>query len=69
LNRRETRTLREGMTFAFDGFYAWAMPGGSTTWGEGTKTLSPEEMVVITTTGAEWLVPPQEALILISGER
>jgi Xaa-Pro dipeptidase len=65
LNRREMRALREGMTFAFDGFYAWALPGGSTTWGEGTKTLSPEEMVVITATGAEWLVPPQEALILI----
>jgi Xaa-Pro aminopeptidase len=66
-NRRETRTLREGMTFAFDGFYAWALPGGSTTWGEGTKTLSPEEMVVITATGAEWLVPPQDTLILIRG--
>jgi Xaa-Pro aminopeptidase len=66
-NRRETRTLREGMTFAFDGFYAWALPGGSTTWGEGTKTLSPEEMVVITATGAEWLVPPQDSLILIRG--
>lgn len=65
LNRRETRALREGMTFAFDGFYAWAMPGGSSTWGEGTKTLSPEEMVVITATGAEWLVPPQERLILV----
>lgn len=65
LNRRETRALREGMTFAFDGFYAWALPGGSPTWGEGTKTLSPEEMVVITATGAEWLVPPQDSLILI----
>lgn len=65
LNRRETRALREGMTFAFDGFYAWALPGGSSTWGEGTKTLSPEEMVVITANGAEWLVPPQERLILV----
>ena len=65
LNRRETRLLREGMVFAFDGFHAWAMPGGTTTWGEGTKTLSPEEMVVITASGAEWLVPPQEELILI----
>lgn len=69
LNRRETRALREGMTFAFDGFYAWALPGGSTTWGEGTKTLSPEEMVVITATGAEWLVPPQDNLILIRPRR
>lgn len=69
LNRRETRALREGMTFAFDGFFAWALPGGSATWGEGTKTLSPEEMVVITATGAEWLVPPQDALILIHAPR
>ncbi len=65
LNRRERRVLREGMTFAFDGFYAWSLPGGSTRWGEGTKTLSPEEMVVITANGAEWLVPPQDELILI----
>jgi Xaa-Pro dipeptidase len=69
LNRRETRALREGMTFAFDGFYAWALPGGTTTWGQGTKTLSPEEMVVITGTGAEWLVPPQDSLILIPARR
>lgn len=65
LNRRETRALRAGMTFAFDGFYAWSLPGGTSTWGEGTKTLSPEEMVVITHDGAEWLVPPQERLILV----
>lgn len=69
LNRRETRTLREGMTYAFDGFFAWVLPGGTATWGEGTKTLSPEEMVVITATGAEWLVAPQEALILVGGAR
>lgn len=69
LNRRESRTLREGMTYAFDGFFAWVLPGGTATWGEGTKTLSPEEMVVITVTGAEWLVAPQEALILVGGGR
>lgn len=69
LSRRETRALREGMTFAFDGFFAWALPGGTTTWGEGTKTLSPEEMVVITASGAEWLVPPQERLILVPSAR
>ncbi len=65
LNRRETRPLRVGMTFAFDGFYAWAQPGGTRNWGDGTKTLSPEEMVVITAEGAEWLIPPQERLILV----
>ncbi len=66
LNRREQRPLREGMTFAFDGFFAWAMPGSTgRTWGDGTKTISVEEMVVITATGAEWLVPPQESLLLV----
>lgn len=69
LNRRETRTLRAGMTFAFDGFYAWAFEGGRRNWGDGTKTLSPEEMVVITPSGAEWLIPPQERLILVGAER
>jgi Xaa-Pro aminopeptidase len=65
LNRRETRVLREGMTFAFDGFFAWTLPGGDGVWGNGSKTISVEEMVVITATGAEYLVPPQQQLILI----
>lgn len=66
LNRAERRPLRPGMTFAFDGFHAWAEPGSTgRTWGEGTKTISVEEMVVITERGAEWLTPPQEELILI----
>ena len=47
------------MTFAFDGFHAWPLAG------EDTKTISVEEMVVITETGAEWLTLPQEDLILI----
>lgn len=55
----QLRTLRPGMTFAFDGFFAWA-PDDST-----TKTISVEEMVVITPDGAEWLTPPQEDLVLI----
>ena len=66
LNRTETRALREGMTFAYDGFMAWALPGSDgRTWGEGTKTISVEEMTVITRTGAEFLTAPQEQLILI----
>lgn len=65
LNRRETRALREEMTFAFDGFFAWTLPGGDGVWGNGSKTISVEEMVVITATGAEYLVPPQQQLILI----
>lgn len=66
LNRAERRPLREGMTFAYDGFMAWALPGSDgTKWGEGTKTISVEEMTVITRDGARFLTSPQEELILI----
>jgi Xaa-Pro dipeptidase len=54
------RVVRPGQVFAFDGFFAWKLP----TPGE-TKTLSVEEMAVVTSTGAEYLIPPQEELILI----
>jgi Xaa-Pro aminopeptidase len=58
------RVLRPGMVFAFDGFHSWPLAGE----GEGaTKTISVEEMVVITPEGAEWLTPPQEELVLIGG--
>lgn len=53
------KTLKEGMTFAFDGFHSWELPDGE------MKTISVEEMVVITKEGAEYLTPPQEELILI----
>lgn len=53
------KTLKEGMTFAFDGFHSWELSGG------GMKTISVEEMVVITKEGAEYLTAPQEELILI----
>jgi hypothetical protein len=33
--------------------------------GRGTKTISVEEMAVVTPDGAEYLVPPQERLILV----
>jgi Xaa-Pro dipeptidase len=65
LNRFTRRELEVGQTFAFDGFFAWTLPGGTGRWGEGSKTISVEEMVVITATGAEYLVPPQQALVLI----
>mgnify|MGYP001764782437 CR=1 FL=1 len=66
LRRGETATLREGMTFAYDGFYSYHLPGREgRPWGDGTKTLSPEEMVVITATGAEFLTAPQDELIVI----
>jgi Xaa-Pro aminopeptidase len=56
------RPLRSGHTFAFDGFFGWPLDDGT------TKTISVEEMVVVTDTGAEWLVPPQEEWILIGSE-
>jgi len=69
LNRSTRRALEPGMTFAFDGFHAWTLPGGDGTWGNGSKTISVEEMAVITPTGAEWLIPPQESLIVIGSRR
>jgi Xaa-Pro dipeptidase len=58
------RELRPGHTFAFDGFFGWPQDDGT------TKTISVEEMVVVTESGAEWLIPPQEEWVLIpSGER
>jgi len=53
------KPLKKGMVFAFDGFYAWKLPQG------GEKTMSVEEMAVITEDGAEYLITPQEDLILI----
>lgn len=53
------RPLRPGQTFAFDGFFGWEQPDGT------TKTISVEEMVVITQDGAEWLIPPQEEWVLV----
>ncbi len=69
LRRFARRPLAEGMVFAFDGFFAWTLPGGSGTWGDGSKTISVEEMAVITRDGAAYLTPPQERLILIGGAR
>ena len=53
------RPLVPGHTFAFDGFFGWLRDDGS------TKTISVEEMVVVTETGAEWLILPQEEWVLI----
>lgn len=52
------KELRVGNVFAYDGFYMWEND-------EGTKTISVEEMAVITEDGAEYLTAPQEELILI----
>jgi Xaa-Pro dipeptidase len=54
-----TLELRPGQTFAFDGFFGWAQEDGT------TKTISVEEMVVITAGAAEYLIPPQQELVLI----
>ena len=59
---RQLEPLRPGMTFAFDGFHSWQLTDST------TKTISVEEMVVITETGAEWLTEPQEDLILIPSQ-
>ncbi len=53
------KKLKAGMVFAFDGFHSWKREDGS------FKTISVEEMAVITETGAEYLIPPQQELILI----
>lgn len=53
------KLIKEGMTFAFDGFHAWKLENG------GVKTISVEEMAVVKKEGAEYLIAPQEDLILI----
>jgi len=54
------KIIKTGMTFAFDGFHAWKLEGG------GIKTISVEEMAVVKNDGAEYLISPQEELVLIS---
>lgn len=56
------RSLRPGQLFAFDGFFAWPV---TTAEGSGERLISVEEIAVVTETGAEYLIPPQEELILI----
>ena len=57
------KELKEGMTFAFDGFHAWKLDNGN------IKTISVEEMAVVKEDGAEYLIAPQEELILISSDK
>ena len=56
------RLLQPAQTFAFDGFYSWKVGGADP---NATKTISVEEMAVVTEKGAEYLIPPQEDLVLI----
>lgn len=53
------KELQAGMTFAFDGFHAWKLDE------ENIKTISVEEMAIVTEEGAEYLIAPQEEMILI----
>ncbi|MBA2564920.1 MAG: aminopeptidase P family protein, partial [Gemmatimonadetes bacterium] len=59
------RRLGPGHVFAFDGFFSWAWAGESEAPGEATKTISVEEMAVVTPAGAEYLIPPQQDLVAI----
>jgi Xaa-Pro aminopeptidase len=59
VNPASQKILKPGMVFAFDGFHAWELPSGE------IKTFSVEEMAVVTENGAEYLIEPQEELILI----
>ena len=59
------RLLRPGQTFAYDGFFGWEAEHEG---GKADKMISVEEMVVITEDGAEYLIPPQEDLILIPSQ-
>ena len=52
------KKLKEGMTFAFDGFHAWKL--SDTT----LKTISVEEMAVITKDRARYLTKPQELSLI-----
>ncbi|MFK7834398.1 MAG: M24 family metallopeptidase [Winogradskyella sp.] len=54
------KQLKAGMTFAFDGFHSWKLKDG------GIKTISVEEMAVVKENGAEYLIAPQEDLVLIT---
>ena len=53
------KLLKEGMVFAFDGFHCWKQPDST------EKTISVEEMAVVTAEGARYLITPQEDLILV----
>ncbi|WJG07771.1 M24 family metallopeptidase [Aliiglaciecola sp. LCG003] len=56
------KTLKQGMVFAFDGFHSWKLNE------QDLKTISVEEMAVITADGAEYLIPPQQEIILVGSK-
>ena len=60
-NSDAARPLAVNQVFAFDGFFCWPVGDGQ------TKTISVEEMAVVTPNGAEYLMAPQEELVLVRG--
>lgn len=61
-----TRKLEPGMVFAFDGTFEWAATDAGA---KGNRKITSEEMAVVTSTGAEYLSPTQNELVLISGRK
>ncbi len=53
------KPFKTGQTFAYDGFYSWKLDD------KNTKTISVEEMVCVTETGAKYMNKTQDELILI----
>ena len=53
------KILKPGHVFAYDGFFSWKLDSNE------IKTISVEEMAVVTENGAEYLSEPQKDLILI----
>lgn len=56
------RTLEPGMVFAFDGNFVWPAEDAGH---KGTRSITLEEMAVVTAIGAEYLSPVQQELVLI----
>jgi hypothetical protein len=48
-----------------DSFHTWTFDGTPHPRGEGTETLSSEEMAVVTRSGADYMTPPPQELVLI----
>jgi Xaa-Pro aminopeptidase len=55
----DARVFKAGQTFAYDGFFSWKLDETS------NKTISVEEMVCVTETGARYMNKTQDKLILI----
>jgi Xaa-Pro aminopeptidase len=63
---RSARKLEVGMVFGYDGNFVWAAEDEGV---KGTKSITIEEMGLVTEKGGEYLCPPQEELVLIPAER